>query len=125
MSFHDSYFCFFYSALFFFAVHEKTLVHALEMMSLWCSKFTNEIPVSVIDGLKVTFLVILLSIYVIFFLECCYFNSLFCAFLAEGVGVENINCTGSHCLHPVHVILLLKQHCSSWIRCGSLAFKDD
>lgn len=33
-------------------VHEKTLVHALEMMSLWCSKFTNEIPTSVIDGLK-------------------------------------------------------------------------
>ncbi|KAE8739724.1 hypothetical protein FOCC_FOCC014768 [Frankliniella occidentalis] len=33
-------------------VHEKTLVYALEMMSLWCTKFTSEVPVSVIDGLK-------------------------------------------------------------------------
>ncbi|KAJ1530782.1 hypothetical protein ONE63_005633 [Megalurothrips usitatus] len=33
-------------------VHEKTLIHALEMMALWCGKFSNEIPSSVVDGLK-------------------------------------------------------------------------
>ncbi|XP_024940665.1 eIF-2-alpha kinase activator GCN1 isoform X2 [Cephus cinctus] len=33
-------------------VHEKTLIHALEMMSLWCKKFANDIPKSVIDAFK-------------------------------------------------------------------------
>ncbi|XP_076236761.1 lethal (3) 80Fj [Calliopsis andreniformis] len=33
-------------------VHEKTLIHALEMMSLWTNKFTNTIPKSVVDTFK-------------------------------------------------------------------------
>ncbi|XP_049938173.1 eIF-2-alpha kinase activator GCN1 [Schistocerca serialis cubense] len=33
-------------------VHEKTLIHALDMFSLWCSKFSNEVPQKVIDWLK-------------------------------------------------------------------------
>ncbi|XP_066998088.2 stalled ribosome sensor GCN1 [Anabrus simplex] len=33
-------------------VHEKTLIHALEMLSLWCAKFSNEVPVKVLDWLK-------------------------------------------------------------------------
>ncbi|XP_014216178.1 eIF-2-alpha kinase activator GCN1 [Copidosoma floridanum] len=33
-------------------VHETTLCHALEMMSLWCEKFANDVPKSVIDAFK-------------------------------------------------------------------------
>ena len=33
-------------------VHEKTLIHAVEMMSLWSRKFTNKIPKNVIDAFK-------------------------------------------------------------------------
>ncbi|KAI4488580.1 hypothetical protein M0802_011470 [Mischocyttarus mexicanus] len=33
-------------------VHEKTLIHALDMMALWSNKFTNSIPQSVIDAFK-------------------------------------------------------------------------
>lgn len=33
-------------------IHEKTLCHALEMMSLWCEKFANEVPKAVIDAFK-------------------------------------------------------------------------
>ncbi|XP_016837247.1 eIF-2-alpha kinase activator GCN1 [Nasonia vitripennis] len=33
-------------------IHEKTLGHALEMMSLWCEKFANEAPKNVIDAFK-------------------------------------------------------------------------
>lgn len=33
-------------------VHEKTLCHALEMMSLWCEKFTNNVPKIIIDAFK-------------------------------------------------------------------------
>lgn len=33
-------------------VHEKTLCHALEMMSLWCEKFANDLPKSIIDAFK-------------------------------------------------------------------------
>lgn len=33
-------------------VHEKTLIHALEMMSLWCEKFTNDAPKIIIDAFK-------------------------------------------------------------------------
>ncbi|KAK0092981.1 hypothetical protein PV326_000188 [Microctonus aethiopoides] len=33
-------------------VHEKTLIHALEMMSLWCVKFTNNVPNNIIDTFK-------------------------------------------------------------------------
>lgn len=34
-------------------VHEKTLSFALDMMSMWCKNFNNEVPQKVIDGLKV------------------------------------------------------------------------
>ncbi|CAH1402466.1 unnamed protein product [Nezara viridula] len=33
-------------------VHEKTLVHCLEMMSLWCSKFITEVPSCVLTWLE-------------------------------------------------------------------------
>lgn len=33
-------------------VHEKTLVHALEMMALWCAKFTNQVPETVVETFK-------------------------------------------------------------------------
>lgn len=33
-------------------VHEKTLIHALEMMTLWCGKFVNQVPKSVIETFK-------------------------------------------------------------------------
>ncbi|XP_021942062.1 eIF-2-alpha kinase activator GCN1, partial [Zootermopsis nevadensis] len=33
-------------------VHEKTLIEALEMLSLWCNKFNNEVPKDVMDWLK-------------------------------------------------------------------------
>ncbi|XP_046621828.1 eIF-2-alpha kinase activator GCN1 isoform X1 [Neodiprion virginianus] len=33
-------------------VHEKTLIHALEMMVLWCNKFANEVPKIVIESFK-------------------------------------------------------------------------
>ncbi|XP_058803320.1 stalled ribosome sensor GCN1 isoform X2 [Phymastichus coffea] len=33
-------------------VHEKTLCHALEMMSLWCEKFANDQPKAIIDAFK-------------------------------------------------------------------------
>ncbi|XP_014262100.1 eIF-2-alpha kinase activator GCN1 [Cimex lectularius] len=33
-------------------VHEKTLVHCLEMMSLWCAKFTTSVPDNVIAWLE-------------------------------------------------------------------------
>lgn len=33
-------------------VHEKTLCHALEMMSLWCKKLVNDIPNSIIEVFK-------------------------------------------------------------------------
>ena len=33
-------------------VHEKTLIHGVEMMSLWCDKFVNEVPKNVIDIFK-------------------------------------------------------------------------
>ncbi|KAK0174572.1 hypothetical protein PV327_010330 [Microctonus hyperodae] len=33
-------------------VHEKTLIHALEMMSLWCVKFTDNVPKNIIDTFK-------------------------------------------------------------------------
>nr|CAD7392316.1 unnamed protein product [Timema cristinae] len=33
-------------------VHEKTLIHALEVFSLWCTKFSNEVPNKVLDWLK-------------------------------------------------------------------------
>jgi hypothetical protein len=33
-------------------IHERTLCHALEMMSLWCEKFTNNIPQNVVDAFK-------------------------------------------------------------------------
>nr|BAN20950.1 translational activator gcn1 [Riptortus pedestris] len=33
-------------------VHEKTLVHCLEMMSLWCSKFVTEVPTTVLSWLE-------------------------------------------------------------------------
>ncbi|XP_034945471.1 eIF-2-alpha kinase activator GCN1 [Chelonus insularis] len=33
-------------------VHEKTLIYALEMMSLWCIKFSNEIPKNIIESFK-------------------------------------------------------------------------
>lgn len=33
-------------------IHEKTLCHALEMMSLWCEKFANEAHKNVIDAFK-------------------------------------------------------------------------
>lgn len=34
-------------------VHERTLCHAIQMMSRWISKYYNEVPKKVIDGLKV------------------------------------------------------------------------
>ncbi|XP_051176736.1 eIF-2-alpha kinase activator GCN1 [Leptopilina boulardi] len=34
-------------------VHEKTLIHGIEMMTLWSNKFVNEIPKSVIDIFKI------------------------------------------------------------------------
>lgn len=33
-------------------VHEKTLIHALEMMALWTNKFANNVPKCVIDAFK-------------------------------------------------------------------------
>ena len=33
-------------------VHEKTLIHALEMMALWTNKFTNNVPKSVVGAFK-------------------------------------------------------------------------
>ncbi|XP_043511247.1 eIF-2-alpha kinase activator GCN1 [Frieseomelitta varia] len=33
-------------------VHEKTLIHALEMMALWSNKFANNVPKCVIDAFK-------------------------------------------------------------------------
>ncbi|XP_012272971.1 eIF-2-alpha kinase activator GCN1 [Orussus abietinus] len=33
-------------------VHEKTLIHALEMMALWCEKFANEVPKNVVEAFK-------------------------------------------------------------------------
>ncbi|XP_017884303.1 eIF-2-alpha kinase activator GCN1 [Ceratina calcarata] len=33
-------------------VHEKTLIHALEMMALWSNKFVNNVPKTVIDAFK-------------------------------------------------------------------------
>ncbi|XP_008548705.1 eIF-2-alpha kinase activator GCN1 [Microplitis demolitor] len=33
-------------------VHEKTLIHALEMMSLWCQKFTGDVPKNIIEAFK-------------------------------------------------------------------------
>ncbi|KAJ9595704.1 hypothetical protein L9F63_013117, partial [Diploptera punctata] len=33
-------------------VHEKTLIQALEMLSLWCAKFSNEVPKKLMDWLK-------------------------------------------------------------------------
>ncbi|CAG5089337.1 Similar to Gcn1: eIF-2-alpha kinase activator GCN1 (Mus musculus) [Cotesia congregata] len=33
-------------------VHEKTLIHALEMMSLWCQKFSAEVPKNIIETFK-------------------------------------------------------------------------
>ena len=33
-------------------IHEKTLCHSLEMMSLWCEKFANDLPKNVIDAFK-------------------------------------------------------------------------
>ncbi|KAF7417549.1 hypothetical protein HZH68_000202 [Vespula germanica] len=33
-------------------VHEKTLIHALEMMALWSNKFADNVPQSVIDAFK-------------------------------------------------------------------------
>jgi hypothetical protein len=36
-----------------FPVHEKTLIQALEMLSLWCNKFSNEVPKKIMDWLKV------------------------------------------------------------------------
>ncbi|XP_076383364.1 lethal (3) 80Fj [Megalopta genalis] len=33
-------------------VHEKTLIHALEMMTLWSNKFVNNVPKYVIDAFK-------------------------------------------------------------------------
>lgn len=36
-----------------FSVHEKTLIQALEMLSLWCNKFSNEVPKKIMDWLKV------------------------------------------------------------------------
>ncbi|KAJ8939614.1 hypothetical protein NQ318_012337 [Aromia moschata] len=38
-------------------VHEKTLCHALEMLSLWTSKLYNEVPKKIIDSLKASVLV--------------------------------------------------------------------
>jgi hypothetical protein len=39
----------------FLSVHEKTLIQALEMLSLWCSRFSNEVPNKVMDWLKVQY----------------------------------------------------------------------
>nr|CAD7442358.1 unnamed protein product [Timema bartmani] len=33
-------------------LHEKTLIHALEVFSLWCTKLSNEVPNKVLDWLK-------------------------------------------------------------------------
>ncbi|KAJ4427091.1 hypothetical protein ANN_24706 [Periplaneta americana] len=33
-------------------VHEKTLIQALEMLSLWCAKFSNEVPKKIMEWLK-------------------------------------------------------------------------
>lgn len=33
-------------------VHEKTLIHALEMMTLWCNKFVSQLPSTVVDVIK-------------------------------------------------------------------------
>lgn len=44
---HDDFYCTFLS------VHEKTLIQALEMLSLWCSKFSNEVPSKIMDWFKV------------------------------------------------------------------------
>lgn len=33
-------------------VHEKTLIHALEMMTLWCNKFVSQLPTTVVDVIK-------------------------------------------------------------------------
>ncbi|XP_011149210.1 eIF-2-alpha kinase activator GCN1 [Harpegnathos saltator] len=33
-------------------VHEKTLIHALEMMALWSKKFSSNVPKSVVDAFK-------------------------------------------------------------------------
>lgn len=35
-------------------VHEKTLCHALEMLSLWTVKFYNEVPKKLVDAFKVS-----------------------------------------------------------------------
>jgi len=37
----------------FISVHEKTLIQALEMLSLWCNKFSNEVPKKMMDWLQV------------------------------------------------------------------------
>lgn len=37
-------------------VHEKTLCHTLDMLSLWGTKFYNEIPKNLIDAFKVNIL---------------------------------------------------------------------
>jgi hypothetical protein len=37
----------------FVSVHEKTLIEALQMLSLWCNKFISEVPRHVMDWLKV------------------------------------------------------------------------
>lgn len=34
-------------------VHEKTLCHTLDMLSLWGTKFYNEVPKSLVDAFKV------------------------------------------------------------------------
>ena len=50
------FFCIFfinYFLILFIAVHEKTLIHCLDMMSLWCCKFSYEIPKQIIEGLQV------------------------------------------------------------------------
>lgn len=41
--------------LFFYSVHEGTLVHAVSVLSQWSSRLTVEVPAALLDWLKKAF----------------------------------------------------------------------
>ena len=89
-----------------FVVHEATLIHALSMFTLWCSKFSTEVPVKLIQWFKVSFLLErctiskkLSAMGFTHFFTCR--NDIFTnlILITDRIWTENLNVSRTQCLH--------------------------
>lgn len=93
-------------------VHEKTLCYTLEMMSLWTSKITEEVPKALIDIFKV------------FAIKCAEkYRSARNDGVLERASAEIVHSASENRVHPMHDQNFQRENDAASLRLNSHTFK--